>query len=61
MKVVKGVNAIVCLFADKISKAANFPSFYAFAPFWCVSTFSRAATIICIGAQKMSLFSLRLT
>ncbi|MFV7366403.1 MULTISPECIES: hypothetical protein, partial [Citrobacter freundii complex] len=61
MRVVKGRNTIVRSFADKISKAANFPPFYAFAPFWCVSTFSRAATVICISVQKMSFFTLLLT
>ena len=52
VRLVKGVNTFVCSFADKISKAAIFPSFYAFAPFWCVSTSSRAAWMRYLGVQN---------
>ena len=39
---VKGVNSFARSFADKISKAAIFTSFYTFAPLWCASTSSWA-------------------
>jgi hypothetical protein len=61
MRLVKGGNTFVRSFADKISKAAIFPSFYAFAPFWCASTSSRAARMRDSGVQKVHSSPLSLT